>query len=405
MKNKGYLKKYLFVCLIIVTIFILLFMFINSAEYNKYKSNFNYKLNAIFEIIEVNYPNIEQEEIIKILNSDKVNNDILSEYGYDMNNDSYIKNNDYINLKFIIIKINLLLVMFAILIYLFVRYELRNDIEINKIIKCIEKINNKNYELDIDELSEDKLSILKQEIYKTTVMLRESADNSLKDKINLKNSLEDISHQLKTPLTSINILLDNMIDNPDMDEENRVNFVIQIKREITNMSFLVSSILKLAKFDANAISFVRKEVTIKELINKTIKNVSNLCDLKEISVEVNNKCKNKIMCDFNWQTEALTNILKNAVEYSYTGSKVLIECEDNNIYTEIKIIDFGKGMDKEDVKNIFKRFYKGKGSNKDSIGIGLSLSKTIIEEDNGKVIVDSVKEKGTTFSIKYFKSN
>ena len=403
MKNKDYLKKYLFICLIIVFIFILLFMFISGAEYNKYKENFNYKLNAIFYKIADDYPNIEKEEMVEILNSNKINNDFLSEYGYYINNDSYIKSNDNVNLKFYIIKIVLLLGIFGILIYLFIRYELGNDREINKIIRCIEKINNKNYELDIDELSEDKFSILKQEIYKTTVMLRETADNSLKDKINLKNSLEDISHQLKTPLTSINILLDNMIDHPDMDDDVKMDFIMQIKRDITNMSFLVSSILKLAKFDANTISFVREEVNAQKLISETIKNVSNLCDLKEISVEVNNKCKNKIMCDFNWQVEALTNILKNAVEYSYIGGKVLIECEDNDIYTEIKIIDFGKGMDREDVKNIFKRFYKGKAASKDSIGIGLALSKTIIEEDNGKVIVESKKERGTTFLVRYFK--
>lgn len=403
MKNKDYLKKYLFIFLVIIVIFILFFMFISGIEYSKYRKNFNYKLNAIFEKIEDDYPNIDKEEIFEILNSNDISNGILNEYGYDIGKDSYIKSNDNVNLKFVIIKIVLLLGIFGILIYLFIRYEYKNDREINKIIRCIEKINNKNYELDIDDLSEDKLSILKQEIYKTTVMLRESADNSLKDKINLKNSLEDISHQLKTPLTSINILLDNMIDNPYMDDDTRVGFVMQIKRDITNMSFLISSILKLAKFDANTISFVREEVTVQKLISETIKNVTNLCDLKEINVEVNNKCKNKIMCDFNWQVEALTNILKNAVEYSYVGSKVLIDCDNNDIYNEIKIIDFGKGMDREDIRNIFKRFYKGKNASKDSIGIGLALSKTIIEEDNGNIVVESEKGVGTTFSIKYFK--
>ncbi|MBQ8681284.1 MAG: HAMP domain-containing histidine kinase, partial [Bacilli bacterium] len=133
-----------------------------------------------------------------------------------------------------------------------------------------------------------------------------------------------------------------------------------------------------------------------------IKNVSNLCDLKNINIEVNNKSKNKINCDFRWQVEALTNILKNAVEYSNVDSKVIIECEENNLYSQIKIKDFGKGMDEEDVLNIFKRFYKGKDAGKESVGIGLSLSKAIIEKDNGRVSVESVKGKGTTFTIKYF---
>ena len=288
------------------------------------------------------------------------------------------------------------------IIYIFVKSHFKNDKEINKIIKCIEKINHKNYELELDELSEDKLSILKQEIYKTTIMLKENAENSLKDKINLKNSLQDISHQLKTPLTSINILLDNIIDNPEMVMETRQDFIKQIKREINNITFLVQSILKLSKFETNTITFNRDEVSVKKIINETIKNVSNLSDLKNVNIEINDKCKNKIKCDYKWQVEALTNIIKNAIEYSYNDSKVLIECEDNNLYSQIKIIDYGKGMDEEDVQNIFKRFYKGKDSGKDSIGIGLSLSKAIIENDNGKIMVDSSKNKGTMFIIKYY---
>ena len=143
-------------------------------------------------------------------------------------------------------------------------------------------------------------------------------------------------------------------------------------------------------------------VRVKKIINETVKNVSNLSDLKNVKIEINDKCKNKLKCDYKWQVEALTNILKNAIEYSYEGNKVIVDCEDNNIYTQIKIKDFGKGMDDEDTLNIFKRFYKGKEASKDSVGIGLSLSKTIIEKDKGVVIVESMKKQGTTFIIKYF---
>jgi len=402
MKNKEYLKHYLLQSLIVITIFSLLLVIVNTIEYNQYKRNFNYKINAILEKVEEKYLNLDQNDLVEILNSKEIEDNVLKDYGYDMDKDSYVSKNDNYNLIFGITKFGILLVAFISLIYLFIKHNLKNDKEIDKIIKCIEKINHKNYELDLDELSEDKLSILKQEIYKTTIMLKENAENSLKDKINLKNSLQDISHQLKTPLTSINILLDNIIDDPKMDDETRQRFIKNIKREITNITFLVQSILKLSKFEANTISFIREDVSVKKIVNETIKNVSNLCDLKNINIKVNNKCQNKINCDYKWQVEALTNILKNAVEYSYNDNKILIECDDNNVYTQIKIKDFGKGMDKEDTENIFKRFYKGKDAGKDSIGIGLSLSKAIIEKDNGRVSVESIKDKGTTFIIKYF---
>ena len=402
MKNNEYLKKYLIQILITIIVFLVLFLFVNQIQEREYKKNFNYKINAILEVVQDKYPNIKKEELIDILNSEKTEGNVLLDYGYDLDRDFFIEQNNKLNLKFNVIKIIILSLTFIAIIYIFVKSHLKSDKEIEKIIKCIEKINRKNYELELDELSEDKLSILKQEIYKTTVMLKENADNSLKDKINLKNSLQDISHQLKTPLTSINIMLDNVIDNPDMDIDTRQDFVKQIKREINNITFLVQSILKLSKFEANTITFNREEVSVKKIINETVKNVSNLSDLKNVKIEINDKCKNKLKCDYKWQVEALTNILKNAIEYSYEGNKVIIDCEDNNIYTQIKIKDFGKGMDDEDTLNIFKRFYKGKEANKDSVGIGLSLSKTIIEHDKGVVIVESMKNQGTTFIIKYF---
>ena len=402
MKNRKYLYKYVISSILIVIIFSIVFIMIDKIEYNNYKENSNYKINAILEIVKEKYPNVNEKELINILESEVIDENSLVQYGYDIKKDSFIKQNDSDNFGYTIGKVITLLISFVVLLYIFVKYNIKNDNEIDKIIKCIEDINHKNYELKLDDISEDKLSILKQEIYKTTIMLKENAENSIKDKLDLKNSLQDISHQLKTPLTSINIMLDNIIDDPDMDISVRQNFIRNIKREITNISFLVQSILKLSKFESNTISFVRNKTKVKKIIEEVLKNVSNLCDLKDINIEVNNMCKKDINCDLKCQVEAITNILKNAVEYSNHGDRVLIDCEDNNIYTQIKIIDYGKGMDKEDVQNIFKRFYKGKNSGKDSIGIGLSLSKAIIEEDNGRVTVDSKKNKGTTFTIKYF---
>lgn len=402
MKNKERFKRYILSFIGVIISFLIVFIIISRREYQGYRKNFNYKVNAMIEVIRNKYPDVSTEEVMELLNSNSSGMNYLKEYGYDIENDSYIALNDTIHQKYSVIKILLLVLMILLVFYLIVRYEIEDDNEINKIIKLIEDINHKNYELKLDDLSEDKLSILKQEIYKTTVMLREQADNSLKDKISLKESLQDISHQLKTPLTSITIMLDNMIDNPDMDNIVRDKFIRQIKREVLNITFLVQSILTLSKFESNTITFIEEDNNIKDIIDMAISNVANLCDLKDIKIIFKGK-NSRIYCDFRWQVEAITNILKNAIEYSDKGSKIIIEGMVNNLYYEIKIKDYGKGMDKEDVDNIFKRFYKGKMSSGDSVGIGLSLSKKIIEKDNGLISVDSTKGEGTTFIIKYFK--
>lgn len=402
MSNNVYLRKYLLKSLCVIMFFIILLCLVNKVEYNKYKYNTNQKINGIVAKIQEKYPEIEKEEIIEILNSNNKDN-VFNEYGYDINKDSYINQNNEVYIKFNILKIFILLLSFMILIYLFVRYYFKRDNEIEKIIKCLEKINQKNYEIDINDVSEDKLSILKHEIYKTTVMLKENTEKANQDKINLKNSLEDISHQLKTPLTSSIIMLDNIIDDLENDIEIKPEFIKKVKKDISKISFLIQSILKLSMFESNTITFIRKEIPVKKIINSSIENIENLCDLKNIKIVVKDRSKNKIYCDYRWQVEALTNILKNAVDYSFNDSIIIVEVDKNNTYTQIKIKDFGKGMSEDETINIFKRFYKGKNSSSDSNGIGLSLAKAIIEKDNGRVIVNSLKGEGTTFSIKYFK--
>jgi signal transduction histidine kinase len=402
MSNNVYLRKYLLKSLCAIMFFIILLCLVNKVEYNKYKYNTNQKINGIVAKIQEKYPEIGKEEIIEILNSNNKDN-VFNEYGYDINKDSYINQNNEVYIKFNILKIFILLLSFMILIYLFVRYYFKRDNEIEKIIKCLEKINQKNYEIDINDVSEDKLSILKHEIYKTTVMLKENTEKGNQDKINLKKSLQDISHQLKTPLTSSIIMLDNIIDDLENDIEIKPEFIKKVKKDISKISFLIQSILKLSMFESNTITFIRKEIPVKKIINSSIENIENLCDLKNIKIVVKDRSKNKIYCDYRWQVEALTNILKNAVDYSFNDSIIIVEVDKNNTYTQIKIKDFGKGMSEDETINIFKRFYKGKNSSSDSNGIGLSLAKAIIEKDNGRVIVNSLKGEGTTFSIKYFK--
>ena len=246
------------------------------------------------------------------------------------------------------------------------------------------------------------MSILKNELYKVTVMLRENASNSLKDKVNLKIALEDISHQLKTPLTSILIILDNLIDNPEMDYQTRVEFLHDFKREAVRIQSLIQSILKLSKFDSNTVQFIKQDIYLKQIVDEAMKNTESLADLKNIKINVEGNKKIKLNCDLLWQTEAVTNILKNCIEHSSKNTKIDIKYNNNSVYSYITITDYGEGISKEDISHIFERFYRGKNSSNESIGIGLSLSKTIIESNNGIITVESNNNK-TTFTIKYFK--
>ena len=403
MKNKIRLQYFFLTYLIIIIISSIIFFFINRYEYNTYTKNYNYKINSIVNLVKDKYPDITESEIIEIINQvDDSSPYILYKYGIDLDNSSVILDNKNKYDLFLIINISFVIVVLSLLLISFIIYNKKKDKDIKDITKCIEQINKKNYELQIDSISEDELSILKNEIYKTTIMLKEDADNSKLDKINLKKSLEDISHQLKTPLTSILVMLDNIIDDPYMDEDVRNDFIFDIKRNVVNISFLVQSILKLSKFDSNTINFIKEKNSLVNIVNDSIKNVSPLCDLKNINIDLNIETDSNILCDSKWQIEAVTNILKNAIDHSSENTSVKVDVSDNSVYSSIEITNYGETISKKDLKHIFERFYKGSNSKSDSVGIGLALAKTIVEEDDGTISVES-KNDITKFSIKYYK--
>ena len=403
MKNKIELKKMIITSIFIIIGISIIFGIMQKYEYKVYTRNFNNKINAIVEKVAEKYPDINKNDLIELLNSENNNSsNILSEYGINIENDSIlIKNNKNFNM-FFLINIAILVVLGISILGIFLRYNYKKDKKLKEITKYIEEINNRNYKLDIDDNTEDELSILKNELYKTTVMLKEVAENSKKDKLNLKESLSDISHQLKTPITAITVMLDNIIDNPDMENSVKQEFIKDIKREIINISFLVNTLLKLSKLDACSIKFIKQKVLAKNLIEESIKNVSILSDLKNTEIITNIEENIKINIDLKWQIEAITNILKNCIEHSKENSIIEINVTQNKVYTQIEIKDNGQGIDEEDLKHIFQRFYRGKNSNLENIGIGLALAKSIIESDNGNIDVESKIGIGTKFIIKYY---
>lgn len=396
MKNKNKYSKLIMFTLITFGIIILL----NVTLYYQVNKNYNNKIVNIISTIKEKYPEIKDDEIFDIIkNNVKTNN--FNRYSFDLDGIVLIKENKTIFVSYFIILLFIYLIICLVYLTIIINNDKKKDKEINEVIKIIEEINNKNYSFKMKDINEEDLSLLKNEIYKTTIMLNEISEISKKDKKELEESLEDISHQLKTPLTSILIMIDTLLDDEDMDQNTREDFLRNMKREVMNINFLVKSILKLSRLDTNTVKFISKKESVKEIINEAILNVSLLSDLKNVKIETN-LSDSFITCDYKWQIEALTNILKNSIEHSYENNKVLIESSENNAYIKITIKDFGSGIAKEDINHIFERFYKGKDSDYDSIGIGLALSKSIIEKQNGKISVES-SDDGTTFTIKYFK--
>lgn len=401
MKNKN--RNTIIYMLFFVIIFLSVMLLINYKLYKRLNYTYNSKLNMILNDIDSKY-GLDEEDIISILNSnDSKYNDLLKSYGIDINEDSIILDNDRIYSLYIVIMFIVIIMFVLVISVIFIKYNYYKDKKIKEITKYVEEINKKNYKLYIDDNSDDELSILKNEICKTTIMLRELADNSLKDKLSIKESLEDISHQLKTPLTSINIMLDNIIDDVDMDEMVRRDFINNIKREVTNINSLVLSLLKLTKFDVNVVKFMSNIVYVNKIVKDAIRNVLVIADSKNIKFNINGDDDIKLVCDYKWEVEAISNILKNSIEHSNSNGVIDISYSQNKVYTLICIKDYGVGIDSKDIKHIFERFYKGKNSSRDSIGIGLALSKNIIEKDNGSISVNSKKTLGTVFQIKYYR--
>lgn len=404
MKNKIELKKALIKSIFLIVLIATIFVIFQYYQYSVYIKNFNYKIGQIISKVKDEYPEIDNNDLIQIINSEEsIDTELFEKYGIKLDKDSTILENNKLFNIFLILNTIILIILALLILIIYIKYNYSKDKKLNEITRYIEEINSGNYKLDIDDNTEDELSILKNEIYKTTVMLKEVAENSLQDKVNLKDSLSDISHQLKTPLTSIIIMIDNILDNPEMDKEIKIGFIKDIKREIININFLVNSILKLSKLEANSVKFNNNVINLQEVINASIKNVSVLCDLKNIKIIEEQNKNIKIICDFKWQVEAITNILKNCVEHSKENSKINISYEENKIYSKIEIKDYGSGIDKDDLPYIFNRFYKGKNSSSESVGIGLALAKSIIENNNGYINVESEVNKGTIFIIKYFK--
>ena len=250
-----------------------------------------------------------------------------------------------------------------------------------------------NYLIDIKDNTEGELSILKNNLYKVIVLLRSKNELLEKDKIYLADSLADISHQLKTPLTSLMVMVDLLKNEKNIDKQKEFISIIEI--QISKIKWLVENLLKLSKLDAGTIKFKKEKIDVSSVITKSLSPFLVQMEMKNISLEttINDF---SFTGDLNWTSEAVENIIKNCIEHTADNGKL-------NIYSYIKITDNGCGIKKKDLPHIFERFYQGENSSKESVGIGLALAKTIVENQGGSIEVTSEENVGTEFIIKFNK--
>ena len=382
-------KKYFIVNFIAILIIALFYFLISNVINNSYKQKIIDNESYLIGNLLNKYPNLKEDIISSYLIKDnyEIGNNLINEY-----NLITIKNNNIIILIYCLI--SALLLFIINFIYIKSIYK-----KIAKIDKYMNNILNDDYSINIKDYCEGDISNLKNDIYKMTIKLKEQSELLIKEKKYLEETLQDISHQIKTPLTSMYMINDILTN--EKDENIKKEFLIKNKNQIERIEWLVTSLLKLSRLESGTVKLKKEKINLKELVDKSIEPINVLLELRNIKLTKNIIDVNLVV-DINWTVEALLNVIKNACEH--TVDKIEIIGSTNPLYTEIKIIDNGIGISKKDIKHIFKRFYKG-NHNKESIGIGLNMSKKIINLQNGLIEVESKEGVGSTFIIKLYKNN
>lgn len=253
--------------------------------------------------------------------------------------------------------------------------------------------------IDLSGYSEGELGILQSELMKLTAKLREQTSALRGEKILLADSIADISHQIKTPLTSMNLML-AALGEDDPEGARRAELLPEMHRQLSRIDWLVSALLKLAKLDADAVSMDIKELPLDDLVRDSLAPIAIQMELRGQEAEVS--ASGSILCDRSWTAEALTNIMKNCSEHMGEGTLHIAALE-NPLYSQITVRDEGEGIAAEDLPHIFERFYRGRNSSAGGVGIGLALARMIIVKQNGTVKAENAPEGGAKFTVRFYK--
>lgn len=397
-------------------------------QQNYKESLYNYTNQVIAKIVE-KYPD-QEEEIIKeiflndtssenaniasnnsnkdnmddIDNSDNSQNteDILSKYGFDAETIDIENRNFEIIPKLIFIFSMIFVIGILGIILIYTIYIRKQNQKLKNLDNYCKEILKGNYLLDLKEEDESDFSKLKNDIYDMTVMLKEKNGLLEKNNKDIEKLIADISHQLKTPLTSLNLINDILYT--DLPEEKKIEFLDSSQKELEKINWLIKTVLNIAKLDSKTLILAKNNENAYNLCLEVKNNFKAMCEIHHADIEIVSNKEETINCDKKWTIEAMNNIVKNAIEHG--AKSITIKIEENTIYTKIIIRDNGEGIDKEDLGHIFDRFYKAKNSKESSLGIGLAFCKSIIRNQDGDIRVKSSKKEKDTwteFTIKLYK--
>lgn len=360
-----------------------------------YYSSLHFQVLGDFcgEILE-KYPDCKQG-ILEILKSDKIystssaDENILLSFGY--------RQSDFrgINWYTFLFAGAGLLMGVSLFLFTFSYWNKAKETRIKALTDYLEKVNTGGQGLLLDA-SEDEFSRLQDEIYKTIMMLYQTRDTALAEKRNYADNLANIAHQLKTPITAISLSVQMMKENPSFD------YSEQIRRQLSRLTHLEEALLLLSRIDAGTLAMKRTSVDVFTLLTLASDNLQELFAQREILIDIPEAGEISIIADLDWTMEAIMNLMKNCMEHSATGTTVHCSYEKNPLYVQIRIWDEGSGFAKEDLPHLFERFYRGENGNAGGIGIGLSLSKAIIEMQNGVIRACNLQEGGACFEIRFY---
>ncbi len=310
-----------------------------------------------------------------------------------------IENNSF---KYIIISFVVLFIICLFLISYFTYILSKTKKEVKSVREYVEDLLNKNYKLELNNISESEISNLKNDLYKIITDLKEMAENLSKDRETLSNYLAYISHQLRTPLMAISSMVDAIIANESKLDNDTRKFIFAASKQLDQMNWLVNSLLQMAQLDTKSVNFNMKDCNLKDILYMVRDNLNIFLEIKNLNLIIEDNTNTQIYIDEKWFVEAVENIIKNCIEHSYNNSNIIIKCEKNPLFIKLLIKDNGVGIEEEDKNKIFDKFFRGKNSDDNSYGIGLSLAKTIIENQNGEISVESSINQGTSFIIKIY---